>query len=256
MALCEPDGRNRFASAGYAGQLGVLSGMNMEGISIAQIGAITQDKSLRGIPLEFVLRRILEECSDLDQVTGLIKNVKNTVGYNYVIADGDARDARAYETTAHHVAVFGPNDPKETCEYAIRIEDAVFRADEAMDPLVRSLQLCAKAPGLPYGSNSYDHRYKGIATRVQENFGKIDQAIALDILRATAMEGDNLHSVLTNTTDRQMWVAHAKNGQEACKQNYVHYDLNRLFLRPETRPAEAIPAPPTPEAPAAAPAAK
>jgi len=248
LALYEPDGHNRFASVGYAGQIGVLSGMNMEGMSIAQIGAITKDKSLRGIPLEFVLRRILEECSDLDQVTGLINSVKHTVGYNYVIADGDARDARAYETTAHHVAMFGPNDPKETCEYAIRIEDAVFRADEAMDPTVRGLQECANAPGMPYGSNSYDHRYKGIATRIQQNYGKIDQSIALDILRATAMEGDNLHSVLTNTTDRQMWVAHAKNGQEACRQKYVHYDLNRLFLRPDARPAENSPVPIAPAA--------
>jgi predicted choloylglycine hydrolase len=249
LALYEPDGRNRFASAGYAGQIGVLSGMNMEGLSIAQIGAVTKDKSLRGIPLEFVLRRILEECSDLDQVTGLIKGAKHTVGYNYVIADGDARDARAYETTAHHVAVFGPNDPEETCEYAIRIEDAVFRADEAMDPTVRGLQECAKAPGLPYGSNSYDHRYKGIATRVQENFGKIDQSIALDILRATAMDDANLHAVLTNTTDRQMWVAHARNGQNASLQTFVHYDLNRLFLRPETRPAETAPVAATPPLP-------
>lgn len=254
LALCEPDGRNRFASVGYAGQIGVLSGMNMEGMSIAQIGAITKDKSLRGIPLEFVLRRILEECSDLDQVTSLIKSAKHTVGYNYVIADGDARDARAYETTAHQVAVFGPNDPKETCEYAIRIEDAVFRADEAMDPTVRGLQECAKAPGLPYGSNSYDHRYKGIATRVQQNFGKIDQTIALDILRATAMDDANLHAVLTNATDRQMWVAHAKNGQNASLQNFVHYDLNRLFQRPETRSTETPPAPavaPPSEPPAA-----
>ncbi len=248
LALYEPDGHNRFASAGYAGQIGVLSGMNMEGMSIAQIGAITKDKSLRGTPLELVLRRILEECSNLDQVTALMKSVKHTVGFNYVIADGNARDARAYETTAHQVAMFGPNDPKETCEYAIRIEDAVFRADEAMDPVVRGLQECANAPGLPYGSNSYDHRYKGIATRVQQNFGKIDQNIALDILRATAMEGDNLHAVLTNSTDRQMWVAHAKNGKDASLQNFVHYDLNRLFQRPETRPAENTPVAPVPEA--------
>jgi hypothetical protein len=204
---------------------------------------------MRGIPLEFVLRRILEECVNLDQVTGLIKNVKNTVGYNYVIADGTTRDGRVYETTAHQVAVFGPNDPKETCEYAIRIEDAVFRADEAMDPVVRGLQKCANAPAMPYGSNSYDHRYKGIATRVQQNYGKIDQAIALDILRATAMEGDNLHAVLTNTTDRQMWVAHAKDGKEACYQKFVHYDLNRLFQRPETRQAENAPEAPPSEPP-------
>jgi len=211
--------------------------MNMEGIAIGQIGAINRDKRLSGLPLEFVMRRVLEECSDLEQVDHLMHHVQHTVGFNYVVADGDARDARVYETTARHLAVFGPNDPKETVEYAIRIEDCVLRSDEAMDPTIRSLQDCANAPGLPYGSNSYDHRYKGIATRVQENYGRIDQKIALDILKATAMEGLNLHGVLSNVTDREMWVAHAKNGQDAAKQAYVHYDLKELFKRPEERGA-------------------
>ncbi|HRZ18173.1 MAG TPA: hypothetical protein P5141_11480, partial [Candidatus Hydrogenedentes bacterium] len=142
---------------------------------------------------------------------------------------------------------------KETVEYAIRIPDAVFRADEAMDPTVRSLQRCAKAPDLPYGSNSYDHRYKGIGTRVKEQYGKIDAAAALEILKATAMVDTNLHAVLTDGTNLKMWVAHAKNGQDASKQHFVEYDLKTLFLRPEDRPPVAAPAEaPAPEAPAEA----
>lgn len=236
LVLYEPEGGlHPFASAGYAGLIGVLSGMNMEGIAIGQIGAINRDKRLSGLPLEFVMRRVLEECSDLEQVDHLMQHVQHTVGFNYVVADGDARNARAYETTASHLAMFGPDDPKETVEYAIRIQDCVMRSDEAMDPVIRSLQNCANAPGLPYGSNSYDHRYKGIASRVQEHYGRIDQQIALDILRATAMEGQNLHSVLCNVTDREMWVAHAKNGQDAARQTYVHYDLKALFRSPEKR---------------------
>lgn len=236
LALYEPEGLKPFASVGYAGVIGVYSGMNMEGISISQIGAITEDKSLRGLPLEFVLRRLLEECGDIDGARDIMNSVKHTVGFNYVVADGDARTARAFETTAHHVAEFGPNDPKETVEYAVRIEDAVFRSDEAMDPVVRSLQKCANAPGLPYGSNSYDHRYMGIVKGVQEHYGKIDQPTALEILKATAMDDANLHGVLANSTTRELWVAHAARGQNASLQPYVHFDLKRLFLRPEDRP--------------------
>jgi len=236
LALYEPEGLKPFASVGYAGVIGVYSGMNMEGISISQIGAITEDKSLRGLPLEFVLRRLLEECGDIDNARDIMNSVKHTVGFNYVVADGDARTARAFETTAHHVAEFGPNDPKETVEYAVRIEDAVFRSDEAMDPVVRSLQKCANAPGLPYGSNSYDHRYMGIVKGVQEHYGKIDQPTALEILKATAMDDANLHGVLANSTTRELWVAHAARGQNASLQPYVHFDLKRLFLRPEDRP--------------------
>ncbi len=123
------------------------------------------------------------------------------------------------------------------------MEDAVYRSDEAMDPVVRSLQDCANAPQLPYGSNSYDHRYMGIVNGITENYGNIDQAIALEILKATAMKNANLHGVLANSTTRELWVAHAKNGQNASLQPYIHFDLKRLFLKPEERPAlEAEPA--------------
>lgn len=241
LTCYEPEGRHAFASAGYAATISVLSGMNMEGISISQIGATSKEKRLGGIPLEFVLRRILEEASNLGEVTRIIETARHTVGYNYVVADGDSREARAYETTANHVAIFTDNDPKETVEYAIPIDDAVLRADEAMDPVIRGLQTCARAPGLPYGSNSYDHRYKGMGTRIKENYGKIDQAVALDILKAVAMHKANVHSVLYNATDREMWVAHATETEDAATQPYVHYDLKKLFKQS----AEATPAPAT-----------
>ncbi len=231
LVCYEPEGLNPFVSVGYACAIGVLSGMNMQKISVAQIGATNKDRRIDGIPLEFLLRRILEEASNLDEVTKIIKGARHTVGYNYVIADGKENRALAYETCANHVAIFKDNDPRETVEYAIPIENAVMRADEAMDPTIRALQTCANAPNLPYGSNSYDHRYKGMATRIKENYGRIDQKIALEILRAVAMVNVNLHSVLYCPTDLELWVAHAKGTEDAAKQKYIHYDMKKLFSK-------------------------
>jgi len=233
LILYEPDGYVPFASAGYLGTVGVLSGMNMEGISISQIGAVNKDGSFRGVPLMVMLRRILEEAKDLDKATDIIANSKRTVGYNYVVADGKAMAAKAYETCAHHCAIFTDNAPKETVEYAIPLENAVFRADEAMDQTVRSFQTCSKGyPNMPYGSDSYDHRYKGMATDIKAHYGAIDEKVALDILKNAAMRNTNLHSVLYNPTDLDMWVAHAKGKEDAWKQAYVHYDLKKLFAHP------------------------
>ena len=234
-----PSLRLQRPSAKLGGSMGMrLSGMNMEGISISQIGAVMKDKRFSGIPLFFLLRRILEESHSLTEATEIVRNAHRTVGYNYVVADGDAGEARAYETTAHHCAIFTDNAPKETVEYAIPVDDAVFRADGAIDQTVRSFQTCARGyPNMPYGSNSYDRRYKGMATRIKEHHGKIDENVALEILKAVAMRGSNLHSVLCNGTDREMWVAHAVGLEGAFKQRYVYYDLNQLFLRPEQRTA-------------------
>ncbi len=49
------------------------------------------------------------------------------------------------------------------------------------------------------------------------------------------MENANLHAVLANVTTRELWVAHAAQGQNASLQPFVHFDLKRLFLRPEDR---------------------
>ncbi len=233
LILYDPDGYVPFASAGYFGMTGVLSGMNMQGISISQIGAVNTDGSFTGTPLMVMLRRILEEAKDVDTATGIVANAKRCVGYNYVIADGKAKTARACETCAHHCAIFTDNDPKETVEYAIPIENAVFRADEAMDPTVRRTQTCSKGyPNMPYGSESYDHRYKGMATDIKAHYGAIDEKVALDILKNAAMRNTNLHSVLYNSTDLEMWVAHAKGTEDAWKQPYVHYDLKKLLPSP------------------------
>jgi len=238
LLLYEPEekGMIPFASAGYIGLVGVLSGMNMDGVAIGQIGAVTRDQSFGGLPLMLVMRRVVEESHNVDDATAILTKVRRTVGYNYVVADAKANTARAYETCAHHCAVFKDNDPKETVEYALPIENAVFRADEAMDQTVRSFQACSKGyPNLPYGCNSYDHRYKGMATRIKENYGKIDPTTALEITKAVAMRDTNLHAVICNVTDHEMWVAHAKGAEDAWKQPFIRYELNQLFKRPEDR---------------------
>jgi len=238
LILYEPEekGMIPFASAGYVGLVGVLSAMNMDGVAIGQIGAVTRDQSFAGLPLMLMMRRVVEESHNVDDATAILTKVKRTVGYNYVVADAKANTARAYETCAHHCAVFKDNDSQETAEYALPIENAVFRADEAMDQTVRSFQTCSKGyPNLPYGSGSYDHRYKGMATRIKDSYGKIDSTIALDITKAVAMRGSNLHAVMCNVTDHEVWVAHAKGAEDAWEQPFIKYDLNELFKRPEDR---------------------
>ncbi|MFO7974566.1 MAG: C45 family peptidase [Candidatus Hydrogenedentota bacterium] len=236
LILYEPEGYEPFASAGYLGLVGVLSGMNMDKIAIGQIGAISKDSDWEGIPMMLLLRRVLEEARSLEEAVDIVKKADRTVGYNYVFVDGKTGEGVALETTANHCAVFRDNDPAETVEYALPIEDAVFRADEAMDQTVRSFQTCAKGyPNMPYGSNSYDHRYKGMASRIRAGHGKITEETALQITRDVAMRNVNLHSVLCNCTDLRLWVAHAKGTEDAWKQEYIAYDIEELLKKPQER---------------------
>jgi len=220
-----------YVNIGYAGWIGCLSGMNAQGISLGHIGAISEDKSLFGTPMPFLLRRVAEEAYTLDDVVRIIASSPRTVGDNFVIADGKARDAVVLETCHGLCAVFRANDPREEqAEYAIRIQDAAFRADEAMDLEVRKRQRCANGyPNMPYGSNSYDHRYLGMARGIQENYGQIDAQIAIQLVRDTAMKNCNLHWVLYAPSDLTFWVAHAKGLEDASEQPCQEFHLQDLL---------------------------
>jgi type IV secretory pathway ATPase VirB11/archaellum biosynthesis ATPase len=74
-----------------------------------------------------------------------------------------------------------------------------------------------------------------MATRIKANYGKIDSATALEITKAVAMRDTNLHAVMCNVTDHEIWVAHAKGAEDAWKQPFIKYDLNQLFKRPADR---------------------
>ena len=227
-------GRQTYANIGYYGFTGVLSGMNDEGISVGQIGAMSRDETMKGVPMPFLLKRILAEAQSLDDARAIFERSPLTRGYNYVIADAVEKKAVAVETTAHHLAFFEDKDPKEQgVPYAFSIEDAVFRADPALDPQIRDLQLASKGdpkkPGLemPAGG-AYEIRYKKHGELILKNYGKIDpetaQHIALQVAPAS-----NIQSVVYAFPD--FWVANAKDDLRAAETEFIHFDFKKLADR-------------------------
>ncbi len=234
IIVYQPEGKHPFVSIGYIGYIGVLSGMNIEGISVAQIGAKTVDKTLRGIPMPFLLRRVLEEADDLEEAIKIVREAPRTVGHNYVFADAQAKEAVVLETTANLFAVFRDNDPKEKkVVYALPLEDIVFRADTAMDPEIRNRQLASggdpRRPGLemPFGSGAYEYRYRRQAELLKEYYGRIDEVIAKKIAREVAMPRSNLQMAIYSFPE--FWVALLEKGLPVEKRKFRHYNLEELF---------------------------
>jgi len=211
-----------FVNISWLGFIGVISGINRQGISVAEIGAETQDTNLQGIPMPFLLRRVLEESDDLAQAVKIIQTGPRTVGYNYVIADAKARNAVALETTRQHFAAFWMD------------KEAIVRSDWALDPQVRDLQLTCNGnpskPGLesPSGVSSYEIRYRGQAELLKQFHGRLDPEIAMAIARAIAPPS-NLQSVVYAYP--QIWVANARGRRPAATGVYQQVDLEDFFSR-------------------------
>lgn len=85
-------GKHAFASVGFPGMLGCLSGMNDAGLSLAVHEVfLTRDGAPmfnpRGTPYLFAFRRILEECTTVAEAEKLLKSVPRTTLFNLAVCD-------------------------------------------------------------------------------------------------------------------------------------------------------------------------
>src|SRR5262245_10888322 len=86
VIVCPPKDKHAFAAVTFPVLLGVLSGMNDAGLSLA-INEITASKdeskspNMSGTPMLFLFRKILEECTTLDEVEKMLKDHKRTTWF-------------------------------------------------------------------------------------------------------------------------------------------------------------------------------
>ena len=231
--VVRPAGERAFVNVGWAGFIGVRTGIYDAQVSIGQIGAETVDAAFRGEPMAFLMRRVLEEAGTLDEAVALILEAKRTVGVNYVVAEARTPRGVVIETTRRHVRVFEADDAAEHgVSYARPVADAVFRADTAMDPVIRDRQQASggdpRRPGLedPAGSSAYDVRYLGQAAGLLASMGHLTATSAQAIARAVA-PSSNVQSVIFAWPE--LWVANAHGLTPAAQATYHRLDLQRLF---------------------------
>ncbi len=233
--VVHPAGKHAFVSAGWAGFIGVLSGVNDARLSVGQIGAETTDAAFDGEPMVFVIRRLLEEADELPQTVALLSRAKRTVGINYVIGDAKAPQAIAVETTRRLLKVFLADDPSERqVSYARPMPDAVYRADTAMDRAIRDRQIASngdpRTEGMedPAGSSAYETRYLGQAAGLLAHVGRLDPIAAREILQAVA-PSSNVQSVIFWWP--HLWIANAQGTIPAAQTRYHYLNVEELLTK-------------------------
>jgi len=92
LTVYRPKGKHAFASVGFAGLFGCLSGMNDAGLTLAVHEVLASRDGSRlfnpkGVPYTFALRRILEECTTVDEAEKLIKSIERTTMYSIALCD-------------------------------------------------------------------------------------------------------------------------------------------------------------------------
>lgn len=182
-----------YAVAGWAGFIGAIDGLNEYGITLSEIGSENKREKIAGMPWTLMFRRILEQSKSLDDAVNIVQDAENTIGYNFVIGDGDAENygtpawspgAAAIEENADHTSVIYADDPIDQnavwidnqgnpvlsdgrpVPYGTPLKNAVLRADVAMCPDIRKTQAADNGPGEdgsdgnPLSGGSYRNRHK------------------------------------------------------------------------------------------------
>jgi len=108
VTIYRPKGKHAFASIGFPGLVGVLSGMNDAGLAIAALEVrASKDGSVKfdpkGVPYTMSYRRILEECTTIDQAEKLLRSIKRTTRNNLAVCD--KKGVAVFEITPDNIVV-------------------------------------------------------------------------------------------------------------------------------------------------------
>ncbi|MGD9498012.1 MAG: C45 family autoproteolytic acyltransferase/hydrolase [Armatimonadota bacterium] len=201
LFVCEPEGHNAFVNIGWLGFIGCVSGMSAQHIALSEIGDHFGDEveTLAGIPMPFLMRRVLEEASSLDEALAIFEGAPRTSSFLYCIGDAEIPDARSLRTSHEFCEVWAPDDygelalPEVVAWSMGQESEWNRRLYEVLKPLV----------------------------------GSIDERAGMETVMR-GMRTGNLHAVHYDVTDLELWVANATPGpapKPAYDQGFVHFDL-------------------------------
>jgi hypothetical protein len=107
-----------FATVGFPGLLGCLSGMNDAGLALAvlevfQVKGTKQWFDPSGLPYALCYRRLLEECATINEAKAMLEKMKRVSTTNLVLAD--KQGIAVLEVTPQHVLVRRPEQDVCIC---------------------------------------------------------------------------------------------------------------------------------------------
>ena len=241
--LVRENGSIPFASVAWPGFVGVVTGMNAEGVFVVVHGGRAGETRAEGIPVAFSLRQVLESAHDAREGIEILRSQEVMVSHIVFIADAGGHFAVIER--APGVAAY----VREERDRAVVTND--FSGPLADDP--KNRQVRANTTSVARATR-LEQLLAGVAA------GSGSPRLALDILRdhGCATEGpcelgdrraiDGLiatHGVVADVTDRVLWVGAGPH----LSGKFVALDLRVLLaadhdpssdLEPDTMPDDPI----------------
>ncbi|HVI03890.1 MAG TPA: C45 family autoproteolytic acyltransferase/hydrolase [Enhygromyxa sp.] len=233
-----PDGKYPFVSIGWAGLVGVVTGINARGIFVAANPARTDDaRELDAVPLPLVLRKVLEEADTLEQAVAILDEAELRTAGVVLIGDGVQRTAVVMEVTPRSGAGADARLVRGDDEQVVWATDhmirEVFESDAHNERIRRTTSSGYRYDRLAELLANPGNFAPEDAVAVLRDRSGIDN-VELGLGNRNALE--NLHttsSIVVDATSMVLWVAEGP----STLGRYRAFDLRHLLGRQGSRPA-------------------
>jgi len=235
--LIREKGKIPFASVAWPGLVGVLSGMNVKGLSVVVHGGRARETRAEGEPVVHTTRALLSEAETVDEAIAILEKKKPMVSHILLLADATGATAAIERAPGEKLYVRRSDGP------VLPLTNH-FEGDCASDP--KNLRVRQKTSTLP--------RRERLDELLAEK-KPIDPARAVEILRdkkgkggAELTLGDRTtidaviatHAVVMDSTSKTLWVSEGPH----LMGKFVRFDLEKLLdesYEPKDEPLITLP---------------
>jgi isopenicillin-N N-acyltransferase like protein len=194
-----PKEKNAWISAGYAGFLGTVTAMNERGLAVGEMGGRGEGQ-WDGVPMSFLLRDVMERAATVDEALEILRKAPRTCEYYYVLSD-KTRAMAAVNCRPGEVTVLHPGEQHPLLPFVP--EDTVLV--------------------------SGDRRAKALSDRIRTDYGRIDAAKLMELIKRPVAMNSNLHDAIFGPETLDFWIADAGRKSAACDEPYAHFNLRELL---------------------------
>lgn len=200
LTVVRPQVGHDYVNIGWCGFLGLVSGMNDQGITIGEMGyRDPEGETLFGMPMPFLLREVARQASSLADVRRIISTTRGTNSFAYLMSDGKTKEAELYVRDPNRFDVFKPGEDIKT--------------DKGNYPAIDGISYAGK----------YDAKMTELLTT---HSGEI----TLEAMQKTIIPGmvmpSNFQNVIYEPDKLVFWVNNAKSKHvSAVNQPYSFFDL-------------------------------
>jgi isopenicillin-N N-acyltransferase-like protein len=169
----QPHTGNSFVTVRRPGVIGLSLGLNEERVAVTALPSPSQDASLEGMPLPFLLREVLQYAGDIPAALGILASAERDTGHNVLVADGKRPDGKVVECSAHQYAVFDAEG------------DLVVRTSHYVDAALRETQ---------YGFTWWNEdasweKLEALLRELESDYGSLDASRAVRLVQRLGESG-------------------------------------------------------------------